>query len=266
MSYYPILSAPYCTGQTTLYNFSPNNWEMVYKGEQYINLSYIKNSTWHSQVLDSLDYDAYKTIAHQDLSQFVPLNTLALLSLTQKVLPKTSQTLPKLSSNKTLTPAYRSTLELKSQYAQTSYQGELDPFPPQASLLTFSPFLQFGDGIENFVLILNIEKSPQNRESKIEIYDANSKALKSVQTAYSNQINHIHLNNLGFDKQSLPVVICRTMAAIPLYFSCTNQGQYLSLEHTHPPASLVVHGRRFGAQKQLKQYWFSRLQNNGQSD
>ena len=69
----------------------------------------------------------------------------------------------------------------------------------------------------------------------------------------------ISLDNIGFDEQSLPVVICRGMASIPLYFSSYKQGSLLSLEHTHPPASLVVHGNRFGVQRQLKEYWFSQL-------
>jgi hypothetical protein len=49
------------------------------------------------------------------------------------------------------------------------------------------------------------------------------------------------------------------MAAIPLYFSSAMDGAYLSLEHTHPPASLVVHGRRWEAQKMLKNRWFAKV-------
>ena len=74
-----------------------------------------------------------------------------------------------------------------------------------------------------------------------------------------NQINIISLDDVGFDEQSLPIVVCRGMASIPLYFSSYKRGKILSLEHTHPPASLVVHGNRFGAQKQLKDYWLSQL-------
>ncbi len=93
----------------------------------------------------------------------------------------------------------------------------------------------------------------------MEIYDAHSKELKKIQSAYSNQINIISLNDMGFNEQNLPVIICREMAFIPLYFSSYKLGEMLSLEHTHPPASLVVHGNRFGAQKQIKEYWFSQL-------
>jgi len=52
--------------------------------------------------------------------------------------------------------------------------------------------------------------------------------------------------------------ICRGLAGIPLYFSRTVDGVYLSLEHTHPPGSMVVHGRRWDIQKMLKNFWFKK--------
>jgi len=262
MSYYPILTAPYCTGETTLYNFPPNNWESVDQVEQYVNLTYIQDNLWHSVTLDKLDYQAYTKINNNDVANLIPKDALPLLSLSKTKLPKTSEELPILDCNHTTVPEYRSTLGLKSDFVTTSYQGEVNPFPPQASLLTFSPFLQFGVDIENYVLLLNLEKSPQNRVTQIEVYDAHSKSLKKVENIYSNKVNVISLDDVAFDEQSLPVIICRKMAAIPLYFSSYKKGKLLSVEHTHPPASLVVHGNRFGAQKQLKEYWFTQLQND----
>ena len=143
MSYFPILKAPHCTGQTTLYNFSPNNWESIYKGSQTINLSYTDGIFWHSMVLGELEYGDCQVIKHRDVKSLMPDDdTLPLLSLTQNKLDKISKELPQLVSNQTTVPEYRSTLGLVSQYTETSYQGELNPFPSKASLLTFSPFLQ----------------------------------------------------------------------------------------------------------------------------
>ena len=260
MSYYPILSAPYCTGQTTLYNFAPNNWEPSNKLAKNISLTYTKNDLWYSEYLYAIQYGDAKTITAQDIKTLLPKNTLALLSLSEAKLPKTSKQLPQLSIQKTITPAWRATLALDSGFTKTSYQGEIDPFPPKASLLTFSPFLQFGENIENYVLLANIEKQASSREVLVKIYDANSKILKSTQTASSNNISAISLDGFGFDENSLPIVTCNDMAAIPLYFSCYNKGEFLTIEHTHPPASLVVHGNRFGVQKHLKQYWAEQLQ------
>jgi hypothetical protein len=259
MSYYPILKAPYCTGEVTLYNFPPNNWESVDQVEQYVNLTYIQDNLWHSVTLNKLNYQAYIKIDNNDIVNLIPEGALPLLSLSKSKLPKTSKELPVLDCNHTVVPEYRSTLGLKSGFVTTSYQGEVNPFPPQASLLSFSPFVQFGVDIENYILLLNLESSPQNRETQVEVYDAHNRMLKKVQNIYSNKVNIISLDDAAFDKESLPVIVCRNMAAIPLYFSSYKRGKLLSLEHTHPPASLVVHGNRFGAQKQLKEYWFSQL-------
>ncbi len=259
MSYYPLLQAPYCTGNSTLYNFPPNHWEITKKSDKYISLTYMQNNVWRNQTITTLRYNQHKTISHQDISASLPKKTLALLSLSSDKLPKISEKLPLLSIQKTTTPAWRASLTLKNEFTQTSYQGEINPFPSKASLLTFAPFLQFGQEIENYVLLLNVEKKAISRQVEIKIYDAYDKKLKSTQNANSNNISIISLDGLGFDKNNLPVIVCKDMAAIPLYFSCKKNGKFLSLEHTHPPASLVVHGNRFSVQKHLKKYWFLKL-------
>jgi len=259
MSYFPILNAPYCNGQTVLYNFPPNNWEATFELEQYIHLTFIKDEIWHSIFLDKLPYKAFKKINNVDIINLIPKGSLALLSLSKDPLPATSEKLPILSCNHTIVPEYRSTLSLKSNFSQTSYQGELNPFPPKASLLSFSTFLQFGTDIENYLLLLNLEKLPKHRSCQLEIYESSSNLLIKTHEILSNSINVIPLDDAGFNEHSLPVAICNEMTAIPLYFSTYKKGRLLSLEHTHPPASLVVHGDRFGAQKYLKKEWLSRL-------
>ena len=259
MSYYPILKAPYCSGKTTLFNFSPNNWQSVDKCKQVVSLTYIEDGVWHSRAIGELGYQSFKIIEHSDVVGLIPDGGLGLLSLSKDELPKVSLELPILNCSRTSVPNYRATLGLNSKFTQTSYQDEIDPFPSQASLLTFSPFLQFDDDVENYVLLMNLEKTPENRGVEVEIYDAHNKEFKKAQGAFSNQINIISLDDMGFDEQSLPVVICRGMTSIPLYFSSYKRGELLSIEHTHPPGSLVVHGNRFGVQKQLKEYWLSQL-------
>jgi hypothetical protein len=262
MSYYPILRAPYCTGKTTLYNFPPNNWESFSKIDRYISLTYLYDEIWHSKTLCTLKNQTYKTVHYSDISSLVPSQSLPLLSLSSQPLEEESSTLPLPIIQKTITPNNRASLELYSKYTNTSYQGEIDPFPPKASLLTMSPFLQFGADIENYLILLNIEKQSNTRKSTLEIYDAKSKNLIATNIVTNNNISIISLDKLGLDIHNLPIVICRNMAAIPLYFSCTKEGRHLSLEHSHPPSSLAIHGNRFGVQKDLKTYWFTKLEKN----
>jgi hypothetical protein len=258
MSYYPILKAPGCTGWTTLCNFPPNNWETTDASDKYINLTWCSGSQWKSRNLGTLRYGKMRTISLRDVSTIVPNGVLPLLSLSNSLLPEVSSSLPHIDIVNTLVPRWRSTLGLSSETATTAYQGEIDPFPATGTFLSFAPFLQFGQDIENYLLFLNIEQSAVSRRGSLEIYDSRLSELKNNFEIANNSISVISLDNLGFDPASLPVVVCRSMAGIPLFFSRTVDGAFLSMEHTHPPASYVVHGQRWEAQKLLKKIWFTR--------
>ena len=258
MSYYPLLKAPGAQGWATLCNFSPNNWEASRSLQQFINVTWASGDIWISKNLGVLAPGDLRTITACDVEHVVPADALALLSLTRKQPPSESNALPKLDTSPTSFPAWRATLGLSTSDAQTSYQGELDAFPSQGSLLTFGPFLQFGEGIKNYLILLNLENSPASRSAELEIYDADGLKLRGRFTVGNNAASSIPLDGLGFEPGDMPLFVCRDMAAIPLYFSSAMDGAYLSLEHTHPPASLVVHGRRWEAQKLLKNRWFAK--------
>jgi hypothetical protein len=258
MSYYPILKAPGAQGWVTLCNFSPNNWEAQGGQQQFINVTWASSGLWTSKNLGVLAPGAFQTINVSDVADVVPAGALALLSLTRTPAPAESNVLPKLDTVPTSVPAWRATLGLTTSDAQTSYQGELDAFPPQGSLLTFGPFLQFGEGIKNHLIFLNVENSPATRTAELEVYDTAGLKLKGRFPLINNAANSISLDGLGFESGDLPLFICRSMASIPLYFSSAMDGACLSLEHTHPPASLVIHGRRWEVQKLLKNRWFAK--------
>lgn len=259
MSYFPLLKAPGARGWTTLCNFPPNNWEMKLRGDQYVNVTWNSGGQWITESLGTLAPGGVRTVTEQELAGRAPAAGLTLLSLTRARPPSQSATLPKLDSSRTIMPAWRATLGLATEDMQTSYQGELDPFLPQGTLLTFGPFLQYGVGVKNYLILLNVESSPVTRISELEIYDANRLDLKGKFPVRNNEANVIPLDGMNLAPEDLPLFICRGMAAIPLYFSRTTDGAFLSLEHTHPPASLVVHGKRWEAQKLLKSHWFSKV-------
>jgi len=242
-----------------LSNFSPNNWEIRRRQSQLINVTWASNGMWITKNLGVLAPGACKTITASDVADIVPEGALALLSLTRTPPVEKSAALPPIDSAQTRVPAWRATLGLSASEAQASYQGELDAFPILGSLLTFGPFLQFGEGVRNHLILLNIENSPVSRLAELEIYDAAGGHLRGRFAVKSNACTAITLDALGFGAGDLPLFVCRGMAAIPLYLSSAADGAYLSLEHTHPPASLVVHGRRWEAQKLLKTRWFAKV-------
>jgi hypothetical protein len=258
MSFFPLLSAPNCNGWVGLSNFAPNNWEVWFNNSKYINVTWASQDVWKTKSIGVLKPGETTDITSKDLVGIVPQDAFPLLSLTNTARNEESDELPKFDSVQTYFPISRATLGLSSTGASTSYQGELEPFPIQGSLLTFGPLLQFGAEIANYLILLNIESTPLTRYAELEIYDASSCNLIGKETVKNNACNVILLNNFKINPEDLPLFICRNMAFIPLYFSTTLDGEYLSLEHTHPPASLVVHGQRWLAQKSLKKRWFEK--------
>lgn len=259
MSYYPILKAPDCQGWTTLCNFPPNNWETKVSKERFINVTWAEDGQWRTENVGKLAVNGIRTFGFDDLLKVIPQGVLPLLSLTLSKPPAYSGNLPRLEAVRTVMPAFRATIGLSTEHASTSYQGEVDPFPAPASMLTFGPFIQFGRGIENFLIFLNIENSPVSRAAQVEIFDADKTTLKAKFDVRNNDVTVIPLDGLGFNHMELPMIICREMAGVPLYFSKTSDDNFLSLEHTHPPASYVIHGKRWEAQKILKKIWLSRV-------
>lgn len=255
MSYFPILSAPFCEGRTTIYNFSPNNWENLSKHTKFVNLTWSSHGLWHSISFDELPYGTAKSYTTFDLPNSDLGNSLPLLSLTPCKLPAHSTVLPSVPSPNRF-PTWRASLELFTNSASTSYQGELDPFPVKASLLSFSPLLQINTSITNFLLFLNIESSPVPRTSSLEIYRTLDicNRLDNHQV-FNNSITCIGLDTLNLKQNDLPLFLSRNMSGVPLFLSISEDLTAMSLEHTHPPASYVVHGKRWASQKYLKSRW-----------
>ena len=50
------------------------------------------------------------------------------------------------------------------------------------------------------------------------------------------------------------------MAGIPFGFGKSRTTGMLSLEHTHPPGSLTLHGNRMKAQRDIKLGWVNHLE------
>jgi hypothetical protein len=260
MPYYPILKAPGCTGWTTVCNYPPNNWEVCGTAEKFVNVTWAENGSWKTKELGTLAPEKMRTFSSYEIEALAPIGVLPLLSLTSRLLPVCSDVLPDTDAVRTTIPAWRATLGLKTGHASTSYQGEIDPFPVPGSLLTFSPFIQFGEGVENYLILLNLEASATSRTTRVEIYDsAKPEQLKGAFEAQNNNATVISLDGMDFEPDDLPVILCKGMSGIPLYFSRTSDGEFLSLEHTHPPASYVIHGKRWETQRILKNIWFAKV-------
>lgn len=258
--FFPILAAPGCSGWTTVYNFSPNNWEGEKQVVRHLNVTWSDGASWHSHNLGQLNYGEVRRVTARELSAVVPDDRQAFLSLTDVQLPNSASSLAEVAMPFTSYPNWRATLGLTAENGgEICYQGEIHPFPAPGSLLTFGHLQQFGPEVENYLLFVNLERNPEIRLGKLEIRNAAEpgKLLREVEVR-SNSISVASLDGLGFTESDLPLILCKGMSAIPLYFSRTRDGSFMSLEHTHPPASSVVYGKRLDAHKHLKKVWFSK--------
>ena len=73
-------------------------------------------------------------------------------------------------------PAWRNTTGFSNQFTQVSYQADIEPLPPRASLLTFHPFIQFGDVVNN-LLVLNATVDPKIQSGKISLFNSHDKSF-----------------------------------------------------------------------------------------
>ena len=264
MAFFPLANTSKATGYCTLYNYSPNNWEPIEECPKFVWAIYSDGKSWITKNLGQLGIGESKTYFYDQIIQTDDINPQALILLQFRKTPLTERLsfLPDHEFSYSKIPEWRATVGFSINQAQTSYQGEINPFPPKASLLTFHPFIQYRE-VSNFLLFLNVEKSPVFREDQIEIYEGNTKNFVDKVKIRNNSATLIPLDQYNFSADQLPVFVCRSMAGIPFGLAVSYNNQMLSLEHTHPPASFAVHGSRFKVQAEIKRQWFTILNTEG---
>lgn len=262
MPFYPFIEFEGLRSFVTVHNFSPNNWEVGCDKGRYVNVTWIDGGVWKSHVVDYLLQGQSKKYYKDSLPfSFNCSENLVLLSLTEQPLCSDGMNLPSTPGLSTSYPNWRSTIGLESpRGAITSYQGEIEPFSNYGSLLTIGNMIQNASGVRNYLLLLNLEKSPCHRNTNVDLYDSDSLYdRRATIDVKSNRVNIIPIDDLPFLQKTGIVVVSRNMAAIPLYLSILEDGEALSFEHTHPPASLVALGPRWQIQANMKREWFSLL-------
>jgi hypothetical protein len=188
-------------------------------------------------------------------------NNLALAYASLSPLPEKIPYLPLQKTWYAEVPAWRNTSGFFNSYTQVSYQSDVEPLPSKASLMTFHPFIQFLE-IENRLIVLNATNNPEIVESGIQVYNSTDMKLIAEEKVKTNSLTTIYLDKYNFKPEDLPIFYCPNMAGIPFGLGISKDMKMLSLEHTHPPASLVLHGDRRAIQGKIKKNWVSRMKSN----
>jgi hypothetical protein len=260
MPFFPILKTFDAEGFSVIHNYVPNDWEKSNMESKTLWAIYSDGKHWVTKNLGEIHYGMSRQIYYTEFN-LTPIDKaypLIILQFRKTTLEKKLEELPNHEFQYPSVPEWRATTGFSYKNAETSYQGEINPFPPKATLLTFHPFIQFNK-TENNLVFVNLEKSPIFRKAKLEIYNAKTHQLIDVVEVRNNSTNTFELDQYGFSPSDLPTFICRSMAGIPFGFGINKESPMLSLEHTHPPASFAVHGERFSVQKRIKEKWFNIL-------
>jgi hypothetical protein len=255
--FFPLMKTEGLIGFLDLTYFPPNNWESRTREELNLYAIWSESSHWATQNLGPIKYGESRRI--DSSSHEEKLNSgLCLIYPARGKLKSRISELPELPVWSSRIPEWRATTGFMNGTAQTSYQGEIFPLPQRASLLTFHPFIQYGD-VENRLLVLNATINPEFIESNILMFDSKSRSNRGSCKVKTNSVTTIQLDKFNFAQHELPAFVIPSMAGIPFGLGISKNGSMLSLEHTHPPASLVLFGNRLAVQGSIKKKWLSNL-------
>ena len=252
------MKTPNLNGFCDLVYESPNNWENRIHKPISLYLLWSNGNRWLSKKISEMNYGDEIRLVTNDIDEKCLATGLALIYPSLEPIEPELSTLPSRKVWYSEIPAWRNTSGFYNEFTQVSYQSDIEPLPSKASLLTFHPFIQFGDVINN-LLVLNVTNDPKIQSGKISMYNSFDKSFVADTLISTNSLTTIPLDVYSFKPTDLPVFYSPEIAGIPFGLGIAKSGKMLSLEHTHPPASLVLHGNRRAIQGKIKKSWIEKL-------
>ena len=256
--FFPLMKTPNLNGFCDLVYESPNNWENRIHKPISLYLLWSNGNRWVSKKISEMNYGDEIRLVTNDIDEKCLATGLALIYPSLEPIEPELSTLPSRKVWYSEIPAWRNTSGFYNEFTQVSYQSDIEPLPSKASLLTFHPFIQFGDVINN-LLVLNVTNDPKIQSGKISMFNSFDKSFIADSLISTNSLTTIPLDIYNFKPTDLPVFYSPEIAGIPFGLGIAKSGKMLSLEHTHPPASLVLHGNRRAIQGKIKKSWIEKL-------
>ena len=256
--FFPLMKTPNLNGFCDLVYESPNNWENRIHKPISLYLLWSNGNRWLSKKISEMNYGDEIRLVTNDIDEKCLATGLALIYPSLEPIEPELSTLPSRKVWYSEIPAWRNTSGFYNEFTQVSYQSDIEPLPSKASLLTFHPFIQFGDVVNN-LLVLNVTNDPKIQSGKISMFNSFDKSFVADTLISTNSLTTIPLDVYSFKPTDLPVFYSPEIAGIPFGLGIAKSGKMLSLEHTHPPASLVLHGNRRAIQGKIKKSWIEKL-------
>ena len=261
MIFFPIIELDNLIGWTSLNSFPPNNWEIARSNKFYVYLLFIENDQWKSKLIKTLGSYENFYLDQNDINKITYSESIKILCLSKSKIKDICDFLPSIDFQTTSLPTWRASIGLKNDTHSSSYQGEIIPFGNKSSFLTFAPFIQnHNSNLENYLIFSNLEKTTDRRYGQMNFSQlSNPEKILKTENVQNNKVNIINLNDINYLKDDVPLISCNNMAGLPIFATINKITNAISIEHTHPGASFVVHGNRWVAQKILKEIWQDRI-------
>ena len=256
--FFPILRVLDLEGFLELSYVPANNWETRESRPMNVYAIWPYGDFWRCELHCTIKYGESFRITSGSLDPEMLKTGICLFYPTVQKLKSKLNVLPSTPYWHSNIPEWRCTSGFYNDKAQTSYQSEIFPLPSKASMLTFHPFIQFNE-IKNYLLVINVIREPNVLSHKIDLFNSVNLEWHGSAPINTNSASIVDLDSFGFTREELPLFLSQEMAGIPFGLGIAKDGSMLSLEHTHPPASLVLFGNRNEIQSKIKKIWLQRL-------
>ncbi len=259
MNYYFMPRIDGVKSSVTLVNFScvETGKQSV---EQFAHVAWSDGEQWQVRFLNKVEPNGIQRFTLDDLPTECDEKHSPYLFLYPEKLDEAYETLV-VSDHMHTVPTWRGNIQFYSDTTAVSFQGE---FPgamtkiPKGSLVSSSNMIQLSDKSSTKLILPNMRLSPKIEEGRLILVKARSGEILKEETIKTNTINIINTDGIRFDPPDMLIVMTPDMVCIPMYFSHNHDYSQLSLEHTHPPSSLLVFGDVNKFQRQIKSHWLGK--------
>jgi len=245
MNYYPLLEIQGFGAEVQLANFpsngdyeSPINPVVVYAaqttGSHWSIYDCGELLPWETRIYSRADLNGEEN----------PLESIFFF-MSEQSLPNILSALPMPSLFQNTEPAWRGNLRVVGNGTVSSYSGDYPDSLAKlenATLLSLSPMIQKCPGITTRVLIINLCLCPTIREVEARLITLAERSTLQTYRLRTNRVNVLSVDENLVHSASATAVTCEGMTGIPVFVSYNLDRTMISMEHTHPPAEMMVFG------------------------
>jgi hypothetical protein len=261
MNYYfmPRIEGLKC--RVTLSNFPCVEGSRPWSLEQIIHVVWSDQSLWHVRALDTVPPGKSVVWASDDLPPELPEDASPFFFFHPKKLRTTLDRLI-ISDLMHTQPNWRANIQLFSPFTSISYQGE---YPSKmlgiekGTLLSLGPLVQLKTGLASKLILVNLMAKPGNEACHIQFAQMRKQKILFETSVRRNHCNIIDLSFLNCDDSDPVCIFSNDLTGIPIFLTHDPEFKKMSLEHTHPPAEMLVFGDNRKFQKKMKNWWLSKI-------